>query len=39
MAPRAFHSVSSREVIRKPERTKNASTPRYPPFIHETWPW
>ena len=34
MPPRRAHSPMSSDVIRKPERTKNASTPRNPPRIH-----
>jgi hypothetical protein len=37
--PSSRHSASSRLVIRKPLRTKKASTPRYPPPAHETSPW
>jgi hypothetical protein len=39
MPPRRAHSPMSSDVIRKPESTKNASTPRYPPRIHPASRW
>ena len=37
--PLRCHSSMSSVVIRKPLMTKNTSTPRNPPGIHETSPW
>jgi hypothetical protein len=32
-------SSSSSDVMRKPDTTKNTSTPKKPPCIHENPPW
>ena len=32
-------SSSSSDVIRNPDTTKNTSTPKNPPCIHENPPW
>src|ERR1700722_5135533 len=39
MEPDDDHSPTSREVIRKPDRTKKMSTPSRPPATRDTPPW
>jgi len=39
MRPFRPHSVSSSDVMRKPDSTKNASTPRNPPGAHPAPKW